>query len=44
MMQLLFGHWQTWVLLGAVWLALGALAAIAFGLIARIGGGEDEGR
>lgn len=30
-----FGHWQSWVLLAAAWLALGALTALAFGLIAR---------
>lgn len=39
----LFGHWQTWLMLLAVWVSLGALTAIAFGLIARVGKGR-EGR
>ena len=43
MMHLLFGHWQTWMLLLAAWLSLGALTALAFGLIARVGAWR-EGR
>lgn len=39
----LFGHWQTWVLLAAAWIGLGALTAIAFGIIARMGEGEEGG-
>lgn len=38
----LFGHWQTWLKLLAVWVSLGALNAIAFGLIARVGKGRER--
>lgn len=38
----LFGHWQTWAMLLAAWLALGALTAIAFSLIARVGKGRER--
>ena len=39
----LFGHLETWLLLGAVWLGVGALMALALGLIARVGAWR-EGR
>lgn len=38
----IFGDWQTWLLLAVAWLALGALANIAFGLIARVGKGRER--
>lgn len=38
----LFGDWRTWLMLLAVWLSLGALASIAFGLIARVGKGRER--
>lgn len=38
----LFGHWHTWALLGAVWVALGALTALAVGLIARVGAWRER--
>ena len=37
-----FGHWQTWILLGSAWLGLGALMALAFGLIARVGAWRER--
>lgn len=37
MMPTWFGHWQAWILLVLAWLALGALSALALGLIARVG-------
>jgi len=40
----LFGHWYTWALLMGAWVEIGALAALAFGVIARVGKGEDEGK
>lgn len=40
------GRWHAWVLLMAAWLSLGALSALALGLIARVGGrrGRREGK
>lgn len=35
------GNGHTWLLLVAVWLGFGALTALAFGLIARMGGGGE---
>jgi flagellar biosynthesis protein FliR len=40
----LFGHLSTWLLIGLAWITLSLIASIAFGLIARVGGGEDEGK
>lgn len=42
MMTLLFGDWHTWVLIGKVWLGLGVVTAITFGLIARVGKGRER--
>jgi hypothetical protein len=40
--SVLWGHWQTWLLLGAVWVALGLLSALALGVIARVGHGRRK--
>lgn len=37
-----FGHWQTWLLLAAAWLSLGALFAVALGLVARVGAWRER--
>jgi len=39
----LFGNLETWLLLGAAWLALGALMALLLGLIARVGAWRERG-
>jgi len=31
-----FGDWQVWALLACAWVGLGALTALAVGLIARV--------
>jgi hypothetical protein len=38
-----FGHLETWLLLIGVWLGFGALAALALGLIARVGAWRERG-
>mgnify|MGYP001420548517 FL=1 len=38
----LFGHLETWVLLIVVWLSVGALMALALGLIARVGAWKER--
>lgn len=42
MMNLLFGHWRVWVLILLIWFSLGAIASIAFGLIARVGAWRER--
>jgi hypothetical protein len=37
-----FGHPSTWFLLVTVWLGLGLLTAITFGMLARVGGEDDR--
>lgn len=37
-----FGDWRTWALIILAWFSLGALASIAFGLIARVGKGRER--
>ena len=37
-----FGHPSTWLLLALVWLALGVLSAITFGLLARVGAWKER--
>lgn len=37
-----FGDWRTWALIAGAWLSLGALAVLAFGLIARVGKGRER--
>lgn len=37
-----FGRWFTWALILTAWLALGALTALAFGLIARVGARRER--
>ena len=39
-----FGHLDTWLLLGSAWVGLGALVALAFGIIARVGKGKEQGK
>jgi len=38
----LFGHLETWLLLGAVRLGMGAIMALALGLIARVGAWRER--
>jgi hypothetical protein len=36
-----FGNLSAWLLLGSAWVGLGALTALALGLIARVGKGKE---
>lgn len=39
-----FGHLSTWLLIAGGWIIISIVSSIAFGLIARMGGGERRGR
>ena len=44
MMHLLFGNLATWLWLAWGWIMISIITSLIFGMIARIGGGEDEGK
>lgn len=43
LLQLLFGNLGTWLWIGYGAVILCIITSLIFGMIARIGGGEDEG-
>ena len=41
-LQVWFGHWQSWLLILTAWGGLGLLTALALGVIARVGTGRRQ--